>query len=294
MKNSKKNLSRGARRNENTRKSQKPTHNKKHEYKDPTHAAQKFKPAALYGFHAVHHAYLNKARDINALYLTDQAEAGFQEIIKKARKIGLDRPTATLITKPEMDNLCGRDAVHQGVALACSPLPEMFLSDILIKTAQKSESLILMLDQVTDPHNIGAIIRSATAFGADAIIMQRRNAPDLTGAAGAIIAKTACGGVEHLPVIYETNLSRALESLKEEHYFAYGLDETGERTVSQIKSGNTKTPEKNVLVLGAEGPGLRRLVKEHCDELIKLPTHGEISSLNVSNAAAVALYALTT
>ena len=171
-------------------------------------------------------------------------------------------------------------AVHQGIALDCAPLPELTLQDLLIKTNNKDSSLFVILDQVTDPHNVGAIIRSAAAFGADGMIMQSKHAPSLDG----VLAKTACGGVEHLPVASETNLSRAIEELKDNHFFVYGLDERGE-DISNIKSGG-----KSVLVLGAEGPGLRRLVKENCDTLVKLPMQGALESINVSNAAAVALY----
>ncbi len=157
------------------------------------------------------------------------------------------------------------------------------MNDLIIATRDQAKSVIVMLDQVTDPHNVGAIIRSCAAFGADGIIMQRRHAPELTG----VLAKTACGGVEHINVAYETNLSRTLENLQTAGYFVYGLDERGERSIGEINTNG-----KSVIVLGAEGSGLRRLVAEHCDELIKLPTQPPIASLNVSNAAAVALYAL--
>ncbi|MCD8498112.1 MAG: RNA methyltransferase [Alphaproteobacteria bacterium] len=132
---------------------------------------------------------------------------------------------------------------------------------------------------------MGAILRSACAFGANGIIVQKRHAPELHGPAGAIIAKTACGAMEHTPIAYETNLSRSIEALQEAGYFVYGLDERGEN----MPSPGT-FPPRCVLVLGAEGDGLRHLVKEKCDVLIKLPTAGAIGSLNVSNAAAVALY----
>jgi 23S rRNA (guanosine2251-2'-O)-methyltransferase len=131
---------------------------------------------------------------------------------------------------------------------------------------------------------MGAILRSACAFGAAGIIVQKRHAPELSGPAGGIMAKTACGAMEHTPIAYETNLSRSIEALQEAGYFVYGLDERGEDMPRD-------TPSKAVLVLGAEGEGLRHLVKEKCDVLVKLPTSGPIASLNVSNAAAVALYA---
>jgi 23S rRNA (guanosine2251-2'-O)-methyltransferase len=142
-----------------------------------------------------------------------------------------------------------------------------------------------MLDQVTDPHNVGAILRSACAFGAGGVIMQRRHAPELTG----VLVKTASGAAEHIPVAYETNLSAALDTLRENGFTAIGLDERGEKIL-----GDAVIPAKTVLVLGAEGDGMRPKVREHCDVLARLPTQGPIASLNVSNAAAVALFAAAT
>ena len=177
-----------------------------------------------------------------------------------------------------------KGAVHQGIALDCTPLPEYDAQDLIIAHQGKESSTLLILDQVTDPHNVGAIIRSAAAFGCAGIIQQRKHAPELAG----VLAKTACGGLEHTKIAHETNLSRAIETLQSAGYFVYGLDERGEQTIGQIKPGG-----KQVIVLGAEGAGLRRLVAEKCDALIKLPTQPPIASLNVSNAAAIALYALS-
>ena len=140
-----------------------------------------------------------------------------------------------------------------------------------------------MLDQVTDPHNVGAIMRSACAFGADGLIMQKKHAPSFAG----VLAKTACGAVEHINVAFETNLTRSLETLQNNGFFVLGLDEHGEITI-----GDADIPNKCVLVLGAEGTGIRRLIREQCDTLVRLPTTGPILSLNVSNAAAIALYAI--
>ncbi|MBX2835128.1 MAG: 23S rRNA (guanosine(2251)-2'-O)-methyltransferase RlmB [Micavibrio sp.] len=175
-------------------------------------------------------------------------------------------------------------AVHQGVAAAPSAALEYDLQDLIIATDNKSAPLFLMLDQVTDPHNVGAIIRSACAFGADGIIMQKKHAPELSG----VLAKTACGGLEHVKVASVVNLSRAIEELQQAGYFVYGLDERGESDIGTL----AKKPGKTVLVLGAEGPGMRPLVKDHCDALVRLPMFGPMPSINVSNAAAVALYAL--
>ena len=247
---------------------------KKHKQKS---SSQPSKPL-LYGFHAVREAFFNTDRQVHTLYLTEQALKGFETTLNRTQH--LSRPRPTIVEKKQLEKMLPQGAVHQGVALDCSPLNALTLQDLLIKTESKNTSLFLMLDQVTDPHNVGAIIRSASAFGADGIIMQSKHAPSLDG----VLAKTACGGVEHLAIAYETNLSRAIEELKDNHYFVYGLDERGE-DISTIKPGG-----KSVLVLGAEGPGLRRLVKENCDALVKLPMQGALESINVSNAAAVALY----
>ena len=234
----------------------------------------------LFGIHAVREAWRNPERYVKALYVT---EGLLKDLGEDFQKGTLKRPAPTILPKHDIDRLCPPGAVHQGIAMLADNLPEVFLQDLIIKAAGQDNSLILMLDQVTDPHNVGAILRSAAAFQIDGVIMQRKHAPELTG----VLAKTACGAVEHMPVAYETNLSRALEGLKENGYFVYGLDEHGARGIGEMKKGG-----KVVLVLGAEGDGLRRLIKEHCDALVRLPTGGAIASLNVSNAAAVALYAL--
>lgn len=233
-------------------------------------------------------AWLNHDRDISALYLTKQAQHSFDSVIDEARKNGLNRPQPRLVEKRELDNLLPAGAVHQGIAMLASPLPEMFLQDLIIKAHNQERSLILILDQITDPHNVGAILRSACAFQATGIIVQSKHAPELTG----VLAKSASGAVEHVPVIRETNLSRALDTLKKNEFFAYGLDERGKQTIDQLAANNP--PQNIVLVLGSEGPGIRQLIKKHCDGLVKLPMEGPIPSLNVSNAAAVALYALFT
>jgi 23S rRNA (guanosine2251-2'-O)-methyltransferase len=167
--------------------------------------------------------------------------------------------------------------VHQGIALDAAPLPETHLNDLLAKQPR----LLVVLDQVTDPHNVGAILRSAAAFGAEGVILTERHAPGMTGT----LAKTASGALEHVPLVPVVNLARALEQLREAGFWCIGLAEEGEKSLgAHDLSGAT------ALVLGAEGDGLRRLTRERCDALAKLPTQGAIGSLNVSNAAAIALY----
>lgn len=235
----------------------------------------------LYGIHAVRDAILNPARTVRALYATPDMAAEMDVWVTEARRAGLKRPDIHMPPRAAFDAALPREAVHQGVGLACDALPEIDLDDILRNIDPNAPAVLVMLDQVTDPHNMGAILRSACAFGAAGVVVQRRHAPDLN----ALIAKTACGAVEHIPVAYETNLSRSIETLKDQGFTVFGLDERGADDLPDVRP-----PARCVIVLGAEGPGLRRLVREGCDRLVRLPTRPPIASLNVSNAAAVALY----
>ena len=260
---------------------------------------------SLYGFHAVREAFLNEERSVDTLFLTDQAAKGFEETLLEARGKGLRRQEPTIIDKKRLEKMLPRGAVHQGVALACSPLEERDLNDFIIRSATRKRTILVMLDKVTDPHNVGAIMRSACAFGMDGMILQSKFAPELDG----VVAKTACGAVEHVPVAHVTNLARSIESLQEEGFYVLGLDERGPYAINELnaqsfpkasKDANLLAPpdpsenvQKIVLVLGSEGDGIRRLIQEKCDELVRLPVPGPIKSLNVSNAAAVAFYALS-
>lgn len=235
--------------------------------------------ADLFGMHAVREAWGNPKRYVHALFITESALEEFKPFLSVDAK----RPDPTIVTKEEIDRAFPAGTVHQGIALSAQALAEISVTDIIIRAKENPRSVIVMLDQVTDPHNIGAILRSACAFGADGVVMQSKHAPEMAG----VLAKTACGAVDHIPVAYETNLSRALETLKDHHYTVIGMDEHSEKNFTDLP-----TYERAVIVLGAEGPGMRRLIKEHCDVLVTLPTRPPIASLNVSNAAAVALYAL--
>lgn len=254
------------------------------EARAPREAKPSLGPRAnIFGLHAVREAWLNPKRSIHAIYLTEQNAAQFEAVKEKAQNKGLGRPQVKILDKDDFERLVGRDTVHQGAAISAAPLEEAFVQDIISIGAEKDKSVILMLDQVTDPHNVGAILRSACAFGADGVIMQRRHAPELEG----VVAKTASGAAEHIPVAYETNLSRTLEELADAGYTIIGLDEHSDTSLSEVE-----VPAKAVLILGNEGEGMRRLIREHCNVLVTLPTQMPIASLNVSNAAAVALYAL--
>ena len=187
-----------------------------------------------------------------------------------------DRQAAVIdAAPPELDRLVGRDAVHQGVVAEVDPLPERDLADL------PEGDLVLALDQVTDPHNVGAILRSAAALGVVAVIVTRRNAPSESG----VLAKAASGALEHVPMLRVPNLARAIGELADRGFRTVGLDSDGEVDLPDaIEAGPT------ALVLGAEGSGLRELTRKRIDALARLDMPGPIRSLNVSNAAAVALY----
>jgi 23S rRNA (guanosine2251-2'-O)-methyltransferase len=177
----------------------------------------------------------------------------------------------------ELDRMTGADAVHQGIAVLVEPLPELNLEELA------GARLVVVLDQVTDPHNVGAALRSAAAFGADALVLTERHSPADSG----VLAKAASGALEHVPLVRVTNLARALDQLGEMGFLRLGLDSAHANTIESVEAG-----DKIAVVLGAEGKGLRRLTREKCDRLVRIDAPGPIASLNVSNAAALALYIL--
>ncbi len=228
----------------------------------------------LYGLHPVAAALANPQRRARRLVLTEEGAAALTE--------KLPPPWAQQhepIERARLDQMLGRDAVHQGIALLTDPLPPPPLQSVLEKPGP-----LLVLDQVTDPRNVGAILRSAAAFGAAGVIVQDRHAPEETGA----MAKAASGALETVPLIRAVNLSRTLVALK-----AAGLWTVGLAADAPPLRGTDLRERRVALVLGAEGTGLRRLTRETCDEAAGLAMPGTMESLNVSAAATVALYELT-
>lgn len=233
----------------------------------------------LWGVHAVREAWANPNRVIHSLLVTERSIKDVEAFVAPQ---DAKRPRPDMVERRVIDKRLPEGAVHQGIAIECDAAEEVFLSDIIVKSKLHDKITVVMLDQVTDPHNVGAILRSSCAFGAAALIVQTRHAPDMTGT----LAKAACGAAEYVPIVRETNLSRAIEQLQDAGFVVIGLDETGQ-DIKDIPTG-----DKICLVMGAEGPGLRQKIKETCTALLRLPTGGPVPTLNVSNAAAVALYAL--
>lgn len=230
----------------------------------------------IYGRHAVLSALENPRRH-RAKLLLSKTYKDVEDIEKQNPKLSIERVSPDVFTSK-----FGPDAVHQGIALQTESLPALHLEDLIQQHQESETSLMVVLDQVTDPHNVGAITRSAAAFGAHALILPKHQSVSLESP---VLAKTACGGVEHLPLVTVTNLSRTLEQLKKAGYWCIGLDENGEQPIDKAPLTG-----KIALVLGAEGKGLRRLTKENCDVLTRLPTVPAFPTLNVSNAAALSFY----
>jgi 23S rRNA (guanosine2251-2'-O)-methyltransferase len=229
-------------------------------------------PVYLYGLHTVRAALDNRNRIKKVLLATPNALMR----LKETGEIG--KVPVKEITPKELDKLLGDDAVHQGAALEVDPVSRFGLEDI------KPLKLVVVLDQITDPHNVGAILRTACAFGADAVITTARHSPRETG----VMAKSASGALDLVPMIEVRNLGDALEKLKQRGMLVLGFDSESEHQLKP-RSGD----QALAIVMGAEGKGLRQRTRELCDEMVKLDMPGPIKSLNVSNAAAIALFAAT-
>jgi 23S rRNA (guanosine2251-2'-O)-methyltransferase len=230
----------------------------------------------LYGRHAVAAALANPERVIRRVWGTREALASFGPF-------PADLPV-TYAEVADLGRLVPGDAPHQGVVIEVEPLPDMWLGDLL-QEGSRDQRPLLILDQVTDPHNVGAVLRSAAAFDALGIVTQDRHAPPESGS----LARAASGALEIVPWVRVVNLARALDEISEAGFWRIGLTGTADRTLSEA-IGTARV----ALVLGAEGEGMRQNTEAHCDELAKLPISPKVESLNISNAAAIALYAVAT
>ena len=229
-------------------------------------------PPKFWGRHAVEAAIANPNRRIHKIWATREALAQFE--------VPADIPIA-FCEVTDLARLVSRDAPHQGIVAEVAPLEDIWLQEV-IDNQEGGDRPLLVLDQITDPHNVGALFRSAAAFNAAAIITQDRHAPPESGT----LAKAASGALEIIPWVRVVNLARTLEEIAEHGYWRIGL--TGH---TDIILDEALTSGRNALVLGAEGEGMRHNIEEHCDQLAKLPIHSNMESLNVSNAGAIALYA---
>ena len=232
----------------------------------------------LYGLHAVVAALGNPRRTLRRLLVTAEGEAALLAALGGKTP----RPRPERVERARFHTFLPEDSLHQGIALLTEPLQPVPLEEAIAE----GRGPVLLLDQVTDPRNVGAILRSAAAFGAAAVVMQDRHAPPETGA----LARAASGMLERVPVVREVNLARAIQQLQRQGFWALGLATDAARTLAQAVHG---LGERRVaLVLGAEDAGLRRLQREACDELVRLPMAPGVESLNVAAATAVALYEL--
>ena len=226
-------------------------------------------PVLLYGWHTVKAALENPARRIRRLLTTENA-------LRHLADDGVTVPVKPELVRPDViDARLGPDAVHQGLLAEADPLPVPSISELA------SEGIVLVLDQITDPHNVGAILRSAAAFAVKAIITTARHSPEATG----VLAKSASGALELVPLVTVQNLARGMEELRQHGFLLIGLDSGGDSDLADVA---LRAPL--ALVFGAEGKGLRQLTRATCDYLSRIDLPGQIKSLNVSNAAVLGLY----
>jgi 23S rRNA (guanosine2251-2'-O)-methyltransferase len=237
--------------------------------KSRRYSATNIERTLLYGWHSVKAALENPNRRIRRIVVTENA-------LRRLRESGADLPVEPELVRPEgFLAYVPADAVHQGVLAEADPLPAPSIEDL------SPEGIVLVLDQITDPHNVGAILRSAAAFAVTALVTTSRHSPEATG----VLAKSASGALEYVPIAAIPNLARGLEALKARGFLVVGLDIDADLDLS---AAPLRLPL--ALVLGAEGKGLRQLTRTTCDALAKLTLPGRIKSLNVSNAAALALH----
>ncbi len=250
--------------------------------KPPNHDFRKAKKPAkeiiwLYGIHPVNAALTNPNREIISLMITENT-------IKKLRMDLLPDEIKNLISivdKSKIDSIVGEDKVHQGIIVETKAQNNPELDDIIKICASKKYSNIIILDNITDPHNIGAISRSAYGFEATAIILPKNGAPLESGT----MAKAASGALDLIPILRVTNLNRSINILQKNGFWSVGLESKAKTEIS-----DEKLPNKCLLILGSEGRGIRKLVRENCDTFVRLPVSEDLESLNVSTAASIAMY----
>jgi len=220
----------------------------------------------IYGKHAVRAAVMSEARHVFKVVVLPQNREFFADCSVKV----------DIVDKNYFSSLFGKDVIHQGCAAQVLPLDEIFLEDL-----PDDDRPIVFLDQVTDPQNIGSILRASAVFGAKAVVLPETHAPEVT----AVIAKVASGALETVPLIRVKNLVQSIKMLKESGYWCLGLDERGDKKIGEMDLSG-----KFVLVIGSEGQGMRRLTRENCDFLVQLPSVGRFTTLNAAQAATVSLY----
>lgn len=233
----------------------------------------------LYGLHAVEAALKNPTREVEAIIINPNTQGKVKELYEKLAQSAPHDFDLIEMERPYFDLLVGNDAVHQSIVMFSQPLPVWEIEDLY----EKPNAMVMVLDQPSDPRNIGAILRSCAAFGADALIVTDKNTPESTP----LMAKAAVGAMEYVPIIRVTNLKNALDKLKDNGFWVIGLDGHTETHIDEIMPA-----EKSVIIMGSEGDGLRRLTKESCDFLVKIPMEKQMESLNMSVAASIALYEL--
>lgn len=229
----------------------------------------------LFGIHAVTAALANPQRRIRRILATENAENRLAEAIA-GRGLAVER-----VRPKDLDRLLGADTVHQGVAIEAEPLEEPEIAELVARTSAPDGGPLVVLDQVTDPHNVGAVLRSAAVFGAAGLVTTRRHSPPLNGT----LAKSASGALELVPVALVQNLARTLDELKAAGVAVIGLDGEGDTLLEDAAHSGAVA-----FVLGAEGKGLRQLTRATCSAICRIGTSQTLASLNVSNAAAIALH----
>ena len=226
----------------------------------------------IYGLHSATAALRNSQRMVHAVWVTQNMSERIASLLAERRL------QANVVHPRDIDKITGSNAVHQGIALKATPLPAPSLEEV------DDEGLVIVLDQVTDPHNVGAILRTCAAFNVKAMVTTARHSPD----GSSVMTKSASGALEVVPIIKVTNLARALEHLAVKGFTLIGLDSEAELSLENVELAGPYA-----IVLGAEGRGLRKLTRTKCDVMARIDLPGSLVSLNVSNAAALALYALT-